>query len=45
MKLQIAITPVLVDQKYSSGDQIQGLDAISYPMDPIEYFQWAELNT
>ena len=32
MKLQIAISPVLVDQKYPSGDQIQGLDAT--------YLQW-----
>ena len=31
-KLQIAITPVLVDQKYQSGDQIQGPDA-RYPID------------
>ena len=35
MKLKIAISPVLVGQKYPSGDQIQGLDT-SYPVDPIE---------
>ena len=34
MKLQIAITPVLLGQKYPSGNQNQGLDA-SYPMDPM----------
>ena len=33
-KFQIFISPVLVDQKYPPGDQIQGLDA-SYPMDLI----------
>ena len=35
MKLQIAISPVLVGQK--SGDQIQGFD-VSYPMDSIWLF-------
>ena len=39
MKLQIAITPVLVGQKYPSGDQIQGLDG-SYPVDIIGWCFW-----
>ena len=33
-KFQIAISPVLVDQKYPSRDQIQGHDT-SYPIDLI----------
>ena len=41
---QIAISPVLLGQKYSSRDQIQGLDA-SYPMDPIRHVKrrWRHL--
>ena len=34
MKLQIAISAVLVDQKYPPGDQIQGINA-TYPMDRV----------
>ena len=34
-KLQKAISPVLVGQEYPSGDQIQGLDTIRYPIDLI----------
>ena len=39
MKLQIAISPVLVDQKYPSGDKVQGLNA-SYPIYPIGWYNW-----
>ena len=42
-KFQIAISPFLVDQKYPSGDQIQGLDASylgkSYALGPSKPFK------